>query len=127
MCFVPCLCIVRFLRICQSRKTVDIISIKCLPCGTVELMLSKPPSNTNSPQICSFLVFFVVTIAVTLFLDNVDLRYNALSFIFLQIRELSWLQWHPFSVSSSPLDGKYHLSILIKVIGEWTKKLRGNI
>ncbi|XP_050256114.1 ferric reduction oxidase 7, chloroplastic-like isoform X3 [Quercus robur] len=117
----------RFLRICQSRKTVDIISIKCLPCGTVELMLSKPPSNTSSPQICSFLVFFVVTIAVTFFLDNVDLRYNALSFIFLQIRELSWLQWHPFSVSSSPLDGKYHLSVLIKVIGEWTENLRGNI
>ncbi|KAG2675541.1 hypothetical protein I3843_12G009600 [Carya illinoinensis] len=89
----------RFLRFCQSRKTVDIISAKCLPCGTVELVLSKPAS----------------------------LRYNALSFIFLQVRELSWLQWHPFSVSSSPLDGKYHLSILIKVLGEWTAKLKGNI
>lgn len=60
-------------------------------------------------------------------LGNADLRYNALSFIFLQVKELSWLQWHPFSVSSSPLDGKYHLSILIKVLGEWTEKLRGNI
>ncbi|XP_050289052.1 ferric reduction oxidase 7, chloroplastic-like [Quercus robur] len=89
----------RFLRFCQSRKTVDIISIKCLSCGTVELVLSKPA----------------------------NLQYNALSFIFLQVRELSWLQWHPFSVSSSPLDGKYHLSVLIKVIGEWTEKLRGNI
>ncbi|KAF2317255.1 hypothetical protein GH714_019099 [Hevea brasiliensis] len=56
-----------------------------------------------------------------------DLRYNALSFVFLQIRELSWLQWHPFSVSSSPLDGKNHLSILIKVLGRWTEKLRENI
>ena len=46
----------RFLRFCQSRKTIDIISIKCLSCGTVELVLSKPASNTNSPQICSFLV-----------------------------------------------------------------------
>ncbi|XP_040989758.1 ferric reduction oxidase 7, chloroplastic-like [Juglans microcarpa x Juglans regia] len=89
----------RFLRFCQSRKTVDIISAKCLPCGTVELVLSKPAS----------------------------LRYNALSFIFLQVRELSWLQWHPYSVSSSPLDGKYHLSILIKVLGDWTAKLKGNI
>ena len=50
----------RFLRICQSRKTVDIISIKCLPCGTVELMLSKPASNTSFPQICSFLVFLLL-------------------------------------------------------------------
>lgn len=89
----------RFLRLCQSRKTVDILSARCLPCGTVELVLSKPAS----------------------------LRYNALSWIFIQVRELSWLQWHPFSVSSSPLDGKYHVAILIKVLGDWTKKLKGRI
>lgn len=59
--------------------------------------------------------------------DNAGLRYNALSFIFLQVKELSWLQWHPFSVSSSPLDGKCHLSILIKVLGKWTEKLKGDI
>ncbi|KAM5574161.1 hypothetical protein ABKV19_013583 [Rosa sericea] len=89
----------RFLRFCQSRRVVDIISAKCLPCGTVELVLAKPE----------------------------NLRYNALSFVFLQVRELSWLQWHPFSVSSSPMDGKYHISVLIKVLGKWTEKLRGNI
>ncbi|GMI80640.1 ferric reduction oxidase 7, FERRIC REDUCTION OXIDASE 7 [Hibiscus trionum] len=89
----------RFLRFCQSRTTVDVLSAKCLPCGTVELVLSKPQS----------------------------LRYNALSFIFLQVRELSWLQWHPFSVSSSPLDGKHHLAILIKVLGKWTESLRDSI
>ncbi|XP_057502904.1 ferric reduction oxidase 6-like [Actinidia eriantha] len=89
----------RFLRFCQSRRTVNVISATCLPCGTVELVVSKPA----------------------------NLKYNALSFIFLQVRELSWLQWHPFSVSSSPLDGKYHVSILIKVLGEWTAKLRESI
>uniref|UniRef100_A0A7C9EE32 Ferric-chelate reductase (NADH) n=1 Tax=Opuntia streptacantha TaxID=393608 RepID=A0A7C9EE32_OPUST len=86
----------RFLRFIQSRKTVDIISARSLPCGTLELVFSKPSS----------------------------LRYNALSFIFLQIRELSWLQWHPFSVSSSPMEGNHHLSVLIKVLGEWTDKLK---
>ncbi|XP_074294390.1 ferric reduction oxidase 7, chloroplastic-like [Silene latifolia] len=89
----------RFLRFIQSRKTVDIISATSLPCGTLELVISKPAS----------------------------LRYNALSFIFLQIRELSWLQWHPFSVSSSPMDGKNHMSVLIKVLGKWTNKLKGKI
>ncbi|KAL3722388.1 hypothetical protein ACJRO7_034716 [Eucalyptus globulus] len=89
----------RFLRFCQSRRTVDVISATCLPCGTVELVFSKPA----------------------------NLQYNALSFIFLQIRELSWLQWHPFSVSSSPLAGKNHVSVLIKVLGEWTAKLRSNV
>ncbi|GJS16017.1 ferric reduction oxidase 7, chloroplastic-like protein [Tanacetum coccineum] len=89
----------RFLRFFQSRKTVDILSAKCLPSGTVELILAKPEG----------------------------LRYNALSWVFLQVRELSWLQWHPFSVSSSPLDGKYHVAVLIKVLGNWTKKLQGHI
>ncbi|PWA82413.1 ferric reduction oxidase 7 [Artemisia annua] len=89
----------RFLRFFQSRKTVDILSAKCLPSGTVELVISKPEG----------------------------LRYNALGWVFIQIRELSWLQWHPFSVSSSPLDGKHHLAVLIKVLGDWTEKLRGRI
>ncbi|KAK9095736.1 hypothetical protein Sjap_021233 [Stephania japonica] len=89
----------RFLRFCQSRKAVDIISATCFPCGTIELVLSKPK----------------------------NLQYNALSFIFIQVRELSWLQWHPFSVSSSPLDGENHIAVLIKVLGDWTRKLRDNI
>ncbi|OWM79288.1 ferric reduction oxidase 7, chloroplastic-like [Punica granatum] len=89
----------RFLRFCQSRRTVNIISATRFPCGIIELVLSKPA----------------------------NLQYNALSFIFLQIREVSWLQWHPFSVSSSPLDGKNHLSVLIKVLGDWTEKLDRNI
>jgi len=55
------------------------------------------------------------------------MRYNALSFIFLQVRELSWLQWHPFSVSSSPLDGNHHVAVLIKVLGGWTAKLRDQL
>jgi hypothetical protein len=47
----------RFLRFCQSRRTVDIISAKCLPCGTVELILSKPRSNnTCSPVPHKFIV-----------------------------------------------------------------------
>ncbi|XP_031103586.1 ferric reduction oxidase 6-like [Ipomoea triloba] len=89
----------RFLRFCQSRRIVDVLSAKCFPCGTVELVLSKPE----------------------------NLRYNALGWVFLQVRELSWLQWHPFSVSSSPLDGKNHLAILIKVLGGWTEKLKEQI
>ncbi|KAF3970840.1 hypothetical protein CMV_005498 [Castanea mollissima] len=89
----------RFLRFWQSRKNVNVISTTCYPCGTVKLVLSKPG----------------------------NLQYNALSFIFLRMREISWLQWHPFSVSSSPSDGKYHISVLIKAVGDWTEKLRGKV
>lgn len=35
----------RFLRFCQSRNAVDIISASCRPCGTMELILSKPAST----------------------------------------------------------------------------------
>ena len=37
----------RFLRFCQSRATVSVISASCLPCGTVELVFHKPPSITS--------------------------------------------------------------------------------
>ncbi|OIT19568.1 ferric reduction oxidase 6 [Nicotiana attenuata] len=88
-----------FIPVARVTKTVAILSATCFPCGTIELVLSKPA----------------------------NLHYNALGWIFLQIGELSWLQWHPFSVSSSPLDGKHHLAILIKVLGDWTEKLKGHI
>jgi len=35
----------RFLRFIQSRKTVDMISARSLPCGTFELVFSKPASK----------------------------------------------------------------------------------
>ncbi|KAL8527580.1 hypothetical protein ACS0TY_005438 [Phlomoides rotata] len=89
----------RFLRFCQSRTIVDVVSTRCFPCGTLELVLAKPAS----------------------------LHYNALGWVFLQIRELSWLQWHPFSVSSSPLEGENRLAILIKVLGDWTEKLERRV
>lgn len=47
----------RFLRFCQSRKTVDIISATCLPCGTLELVLSKPRSNKEYLLSLSFFCF----------------------------------------------------------------------
>lgn len=89
----------RYLRFCQSRLTVDVLSARTFPCGTLELVLSKPAK----------------------------LHYNALGWVFLQVRELSWLQWHPFSVSSSPLSGDNHLAIMIKVLGDWTGRLEKHI
>lgn len=32
----------RFLRFFQSRRTVDVLSARSFPCGTLELVLSKP-------------------------------------------------------------------------------------
>lgn len=35
----------RLLRFFQSKKVVNIISASCFPCGTIKLVLSKPPSK----------------------------------------------------------------------------------
>ncbi|KAH9556525.1 hypothetical protein CY35_07G033500 [Sphagnum magellanicum] len=86
----------RFLRFCQSRSTVGVLSVKLLPCGTYELVLAKPQG----------------------------LKYHALSFVFINVPGISSLQWHPFSVSSSPYDGDDRLKVLIKPYGEWTHQLQ---
>lgn len=54
----------RFLRFCQSRRTVDIISATCLPCGTLELVLSKPASIKNiffTPILLSLLLYVCIS------------------------------------------------------------------
>lgn len=49
--------------------------------------------------------------------------YNALSFVFVSIPCVSRLQWHPFSITSSPLENSPTLTICIKPLGKWTKEL----
>lgn len=43
----------RFLRFCQSRSTVGVLSTKLLSCGTFELTLAKPP-GTSATYLFSF-------------------------------------------------------------------------
>ncbi|KAL3702126.1 hypothetical protein R1sor_020148 [Riccia sorocarpa] len=85
----------RFLRFCQSRKEVGVLSATRLPCGSFELVLPKPSG----------------------------LAYNELSFVFLNIPSVDRLQWHPFSVSSSPGDGPHSMKFLVKPLGTWTSTL----
>ena len=47
--------------------------------------------------------------------------YNPGQYIHIAIPEISWLQWHPFSISSSP---KQRVATLhIRMAGNWTKQL----
>lgn len=41
----------RFLRFCQSRRNVRIISATSFPCGTVKLVISKPESKNITLQL----------------------------------------------------------------------------
>ena len=48
-------------------------------------------------------------------------QYNAGQYVFLCIPKLSHLQWHPFSISSSP--NQEYVSIHVKGLGGWTNSL----
>lgn len=48
-------------------------------------------------------------------------QYTAGQYIFIQVPELSNFEWHPFSISTAPSED--HVSVHIRVLGNWTKKL----
>jgi hypothetical protein len=54
----------RFLRFWQSRAKVDIISAACRPCGTVELVFSKPASKRAF--LCCIIFISVLCFVVSL-------------------------------------------------------------
>ncbi|KAG0553861.1 hypothetical protein KC19_12G045000 [Ceratodon purpureus] len=85
----------RFIRMVQSRHSLSLAAAKVYPSGVIELKLRKSPG----------------------------VAYNALSSVFVNIPCVSRLQWHPFSITSSPLDDSRTLTVCIKPLGKWTKRL----
>ncbi|KAG0577508.1 hypothetical protein KC19_5G161700 [Ceratodon purpureus] len=88
----------RFLRMVQSRRAVTGVSARILPSGLVELKI---------PRQSGF-------------------KYNALSFLYLNVPGISRLQWHPFSTTSTSLDDS-EVSVCIKPLGDWTTNLHNSI
>lgn len=52
------------------------------------------------------------------------LRYSALGFLYVRIPGISSFQWHPFSTTSSFMQGTNEMSICIKPLGAWTKDVQ---
>ncbi|XP_044962624.1 respiratory burst oxidase homolog protein B-like [Hordeum vulgare subsp. vulgare] len=48
--------------------------------------------------------------------------YKSGQYIFVKCPDVSRFEWHPFSITSAPEDD--HISVHIKAMGDWTKKLR---
>ena len=82
----------RFLRFCQSRRVVEVLSAKCLPCGTVELVLSKPASKYPL-FFFFFFSFFEISVRINLSMF--------LSLFFLLLRFRYAIQCPQFRLSSS--------------------------
>lgn len=52
-------------------------------------------------------------------------RYEAGQYLFLCVPKISLLEWHPFTISSAPHEPL--VTLHIKVLGDWTKKLQQSI
>ncbi|KAG2380308.1 Ferric reduction oxidase [Vigna angularis] len=85
----------RYLRFLQSRRQVRLVSARVLPCEAVELNFSK----------------------------GHELTYNPTSVMFINVPNISKLQWHPFTVTSNNNLEADKLSVVIKSEGPWTNKL----
>ncbi|KAE9022264.1 hypothetical protein PR001_g12015 [Phytophthora rubi] len=49
-------------------------------------------------------------------------KYQAGQYVFVCVPEISLLEWHPFTISSSPTE--VAVTFHIKVVGDWTQRLR---
>eukprot|EP00850_Spirogloea_muscicola_P022048 SM000274S09995 [mRNA] locus=s274:3565:8380:- [translate_table: standard] len=58
---------------------------------------------------------------------STGVQYKALDIIFINVPSISRLQWHPFSICSSPLDGNMSLTVIVKSTGGWTKELASHV
>lgn len=52
-----------------------------------------------------------------------NFTFKAGDYIFVNVPEIASGEWHPFTISSAP-EVKGHLTLHIRAVGEWTKKLR---
>ncbi|XP_051143176.1 ferric reduction oxidase 2-like isoform X2 [Andrographis paniculata] len=85
----------RLLRFLQSQQRVSLISARTLPCNAIELNFAK----------------------------DSRLTYNPSSIIFINVKNVSKLQWHPFTVTSNHKTDPDQLSVVVKCEGSWSKKL----
>ncbi|KXJ28514.1 Cytochrome b-245 heavy chain [Exaiptasia diaphana] len=52
-------------------------------------------------------------------------QYKAGQYCFICVPGVTWFEWHPFSLSSSPHENK--VSFHIRILGDWTQKLYDHI
>jgi predicted ferric reductase len=61
------------------------------------------------------------TVIQVSFPKTTSFAYNPGQYVYLSIPEISWLQWHPFSISSSPK--QRIVTLHIRKVGNWTTAL----
>jgi len=82
----------RVYREIRARRSTRLSKVLVHPSGAMELRIIKP-----------------------------SFKYTAGQWLFVQVPELSKLQWHPFTITSAPEDP--YVSVHIRQVGDWTHAL----
>ncbi|CAD7698281.1 unnamed protein product [Ostreobium quekettii] len=83
----------RIARLYRQTKDVQILCAELLPGKVFSLMLTKPKG----------------------------FEYKTGMYLYVMCPTISQWEWHPFSITSAP--GADHLSLHIRVVGDWTEEL----
>jgi len=82
----------RVYREIRARRTTRLSKVLVHPSGAMELRIIKP-----------------------------SFKYTAGQWLFIQVPDVSSLQWHPFTITSAPEDP--YVSVHIRQVGDWTQSL----
>jgi predicted ferric reductase len=100
MWMYPAICLYMIHRILannQSRVPCEIVDLEAVPGEITRIVFRRCPGPSG--------------------------HYHAGQFVYVRIPMLSLTQWHPFSISSSPIEYEDTFTIHVKAIGKWTKNL----
>ena len=53
-------------------------------------------------------------------------KFNPGDWVFIKIPSISWMEWHPFTISSAP-EAEDYFTLHIRGVGDWTKKLHAYV
>lgn len=94
-------------------------TLTCLTWGG-DLVIRKALARMHNPKV-GYLKVISETVVQVSFPKTVAFAYNPGQYVYLAVPEISWLQWHPFSISSAPHQGTVNLHI--RKVGDWTGAL----
>ncbi|CAD7701971.1 unnamed protein product [Ostreobium quekettii] len=83
----------RIARLYRQTKDVQVLCAELLPGKVLSLMMTKPKG----------------------------FEYESGMYLYVMCPNISQWEWHPFSITSAP--GADHLSLHIRVVGDWTEEL----
>jgi len=109
-----------FFFICLHYKGAIIYLIPGIAVYAVDKLMALLSYLKTAPAKTRMLSSSVVEIAFEI---RQDVTYEAGDYIFLNVPEVSFLEWHPFSLTSAPSVDKNKVYFHLKDSGSWTKKV----